>query len=109
VQGSEVEALTGRNVFAFAGIASPDRFFASLGEAGVVLTGTAEFPDHHPFSVSEVRGLLAKAAGMDAVAVTTPKDAVRLPAELRAEVCVIGVDIVWDDPAAIEALLVKLC
>jgi tetraacyldisaccharide 4'-kinase len=108
VQGPEADALAGRRVFAFAGVASPDRFFASLREAGVVLAGTAGFPDHHPFTAKELRRLLAEAARTGAVAVTTPKDAVRLPAELRAEVRVIGVGIVWDDPAAIETLLANL-
>ena len=105
VQGPEVEALAGRRVFAFAGIASPDRFFASLGAAGLLLAGTAAFPDHHPFTPGELHRLLAEAARLGAVAVTTPKDAVRLPADLRTEVRVIGVGIAWDDPAAIEALL----
>jgi tetraacyldisaccharide 4'-kinase len=108
VQGPEVAALAGSRVFAFAGIASPDRFFANLGEAGVVLAGTARFPDHHRFTPGELHRLLAEAARTGAIAVTTPKDAVRLPAELRAKVRVIGVGIVWDDPAAIEALLANL-
>jgi tetraacyldisaccharide 4'-kinase len=49
--------------------------------------------------------VLAEAARLDAVPVTTPKDAVRLPAVLRAEVRVADVAIAWEDPAAIEALL----
>jgi tetraacyldisaccharide 4'-kinase len=106
--GPELDALAGHRVFAFAGIASPEKFFATLGEAGVVLAGHEAFPDHHPYTVREVRRLLDTAAKLDAVPVTTPKDAVRLPADLRAEVRVGGVEIIWDDPAAIEALLSNL-
>jgi hypothetical protein len=40
---------------------------------------------------------------MDAVPVTTPKDAMRLQA--GANVHVVGVHLVWEDAAAIESLL----
>jgi tetraacyldisaccharide 4'-kinase len=105
VHGPEVDALAGHKVLAFAGIASPGKFFATLGDAGVVLAGRRGFPDHHRYTNAELRHVLAEAARLNAVPVTTPKDAVRLPAVLRAEVRVAGVAIAWEDPAAIEALL----
>jgi tetraacyldisaccharide 4'-kinase len=108
VHGPEVDAFVGRRAFAFAGLASPEKFFATLGEAGVVLAGRVGFPDHHPYTDSELRRLLDQAARLDAVPVTTPKDAVRLPAALLAEVRVVDVAIAWEDPATIEALLSSL-
>jgi tetraacyldisaccharide 4'-kinase len=108
VHGPEVDALAGRKVLAFAGIASPEKFFATLAEAGVVLAGRKGFPDHHPYTDAELRHLLAEAARLDAVPVTTRKDAVRLPAARLAEVRVAGVAIAWEDPAAIEGLLSSL-
>lgn len=97
--------LAGRRVFAFAGIGIPEKFFAGLGAAGAVLAGTAAFADHHPYTRAELRRLLARAAACGALPVTTPKDAVRLPADLRASVRVAGVRLVWDDPAALDLLL----
>ena len=108
VHGPEANALAGRRVLAFAGIASPDKFFTTLGEAGVVLAGRVGFPDHHPYTDAELHRLLAQAARLGAVPVTTRKDAVRLPAARRADVRVVDVAIVWDDPAAIEGLLLRL-
>ena len=37
--------------------------------------------------------------------VTTPKDAVRLPAAWRERVRVVGVSLDWDDPPALDRLL----
>jgi tetraacyldisaccharide 4'-kinase len=105
VQDDAIAALRGRRVLAFAGIARPDKFFAPLADVGAVVVEQAGFPDHHPFTRAELERLLARAAALDAIPVTTPKDAVRLPPDLRARVTVIGVGLAWDDDAALDALL----
>ncbi len=99
------EALAGRRVFAFAGIARPSKFHATLADAGAVVVGTRDFADHHRFRAGELAGVLAEAARLGAVAVTTPKDAVRLPEGVRAKVEVLGVGLAWEDEAGLEALL----
>ncbi len=108
VPGPEIAAHAGTRVLAFAGIATPEKFFAGLERAGVVLAERVAFPDHHPFTERELDGILARARALGVRAVTTPKDAVRIPAALRAAVDVIGVGLRWEDPAAIEALLSAL-
>jgi tetraacyldisaccharide 4'-kinase len=107
VPGTEVADLAGRKVVAFAGIASPDKFFATMRDAGAMLAGTASFPDHHRYTEHELRHLLDQAARLGAVPATTPKDAVRLPAVIRRQVHIIGVTLAWDDPASIETLLLR--
>ena len=110
IASPEVTALVARPVFAFAGIASPDKFFTTLREAGAVLAGTASFPDHHSYTDRELHHLLEQAARLGAVPATTPKDAVRLPADIRRQVHIVGVTLAWDDPASLEALLLRtLC
>jgi len=103
--GPEVTAWAGRPVLAFAGIASPDKFFATLREAGAVLAGSVPFPDHHAYSDRDLGMLLDRARELGAVPATTPKDAVRLPEAIRRQVRVIGVTLAWEDPAPLEALL----
>ena len=103
--GPEVAAFVGRRVFAFAGIARPEKFFSMLAEAGVVVAGTMSFPDHHPFSPADLRRVTAEAARIGAAPVTTPKDAVRLPDAYRERIGVVGVSLGWADPAALDALL----
>jgi tetraacyldisaccharide 4'-kinase len=107
VPAPEIATLAGQRVLAFAGIAMPDKFFAMLREAGIVLAGSVPFPDHHAFGERDLRRLAADAARLDAIPVTTPKDAVRLPAAFRDVVRVVGVTLAWDDPAKLEALLAR--
>jgi tetraacyldisaccharide 4'-kinase len=52
--------------------------------------------------------VLDAAQRLRAIPVTTPKDAVRLPAAMRVLVHVAGVGLTWEDPAMIEALLAGL-
>jgi tetraacyldisaccharide 4'-kinase len=103
VQDVGIAEICGRRVLAFAGIAFPEKFFAGLERAGVIVAGRAAFADHHAFVEKELAGLVQKAREMDAVLVTTPKDAVRLPA--GGDVHVVDVRLAWEDPAALERLL----
>jgi len=103
--GPDAASLAAQRVIAFAGIGRPEKFFAMLREAGIVVAACHGFADHHPYSERELRPLLAEADRLGALPVTTPKDAVRLPASLRAAVRVVGVRLVWRDESQIEALL----
>ncbi len=108
VQDATIDALKGQRVLAIAGIARPAKFFDPLARAGVLVLETRAFPDHHAFTRAELKAVLDRGAETGAVVVTTPKDAVRLPADLRARLTVVGVRLDWDDAAGIEALLAGL-
>lgn len=98
-------ALDGERVFAFCGIGRPGKFFETVAAAGADLAGSRSFPDHHVFSPYEIGQLRAAAAAHGARPITTAKDAVRLPVEMRAQVDVLGVRLMWRDEAALERLL----
>ncbi|MBL27951.1 MAG: tetraacyldisaccharide 4'-kinase [Rhodospirillaceae bacterium] len=101
----EPEALGGRDVVAFAGIGRPAKFFETLEGLGCRLVARHAFPDHHPYRRDEVTRLIDEAAKANALAVTTAKDAVRLPVDLRQAVTVCEVALRWTDSTGIQALL----
>jgi tetraacyldisaccharide 4'-kinase len=76
-----VATSPGSPVFAAAGIARPERFFADLAGAGWQVAGSLAFRDHHHFTAADIARIedAAAAAGARAI-VTTAKDAVRLEA-----------------------------
>jgi tetraacyldisaccharide 4'-kinase len=75
VTGSVVK----ESCFAFCGIARPDSFFADLASAGITLTGTMSFPDHHTYTNNDIRRLLALRQRHNATSfLTTEKDAINL-------------------------------
>lgn len=77
IQPENLAALRGKQVFAFAGLANNEQFFAMLREHGVALIGTRDFPDHHAYDRSEIASIKELARGADVI-VTTEKDAVKL-------------------------------
>ena len=93
--------LIGRPVLAFAGIANPQKFFATLAGIGAQVAETAVFPDHWLFRPREVDRLLARAARRGLTLVCTEKDLVRLPAECADDVRTLPVTLGFDDPAAV--------
>lgn len=107
-QDPSIAALAGRNVLAFAGIALPEKFFEPLRVAGAVLVGVRSFPDHHPYRQEELMALLREARARNAILVTTPKDAVRLPPTVCGQVTVIGVGLTWRQPDLIDQFLDKV-
>jgi tetraacyldisaccharide 4'-kinase len=93
--GDAAAAFAGRRVAAFAGIGRPEKFFATLERCGAVLVARAPFPDHHRFAAAELQRLADMARDADATLATTAKDAVRLPASMRAQVMVLPVRAVF--------------
>ncbi|MSP00167.1 MAG: tetraacyldisaccharide 4'-kinase [Acetobacteraceae bacterium] len=105
-QGPEIAALAGRRAIAFTAIAIPDKFFLGLKRAGVLLVGSESFGDHHRFTAVELARLEGISRLMDAILVTTPKDAVKLPTGMNVKI--IDVHISWAGETAIESLLDRL-
>ncbi len=70
--------LKSARVLAVAGIANPTRFTSLLVELGAQIVATRVYPDHHAFTESDARAILADADRLGARIVTTEKDWVRL-------------------------------
>jgi len=100
--------LIGRPVLAFAGIANPEKFFATLSGIGAQVVETATFPDHWRFRRREIERLAARAARRRLTLVCTEKDFVRLPASLADETQVLPVTLGFEAPAAVAAWLTGL-
>jgi tetraacyldisaccharide 4'-kinase len=99
-------------VIGFAGIARPEKFFATLRNNGARLIDTRAFPDHHRYRERDARRLLKAAKEQNAMLVTTEKDFVRLAdeedtalGELRHRCRPFPIAVEFDDAAAVKDLL----
>ncbi|MEM8877704.1 MAG: tetraacyldisaccharide 4'-kinase [Pseudomonadota bacterium] len=75
--GETLKTLRGKPLIAFAGIARPEKFFATLRAANLDVVESHSFPDHHAFSADDAEKLVAAAIAIEATLITTEKDAVR--------------------------------
>jgi len=78
--GAAAELPPGTGVYAFCGIGNPASFRRTLEGQGLRILGWEAFRDHHPYRAGELERLARAAAAAGAgAAVTTAKDAVRIP------------------------------
>jgi tetraacyldisaccharide 4'-kinase len=101
--------VKGQNVMAFAGIADPEKFYATLRSIGANIVKTRSFPDHHAFAESELKSLMDDAG--DLLLVTTEKDAVRISglsgfqAQFLDRLITVPVQIILSDDAVMKRAL----
>lgn len=98
---------TGMKVVAFAGIAHPDQFFATLRSLGAEVLEQHALADHATLPPQLLTRLLATARRNEAQLVTTEKDAVRLPSEARAEVMTLPVRLTVADWDALDQAMAR--
>ena len=97
--------LIGREVVAFAGIARPEKFYATLRRIGALVVATRDFADHHMFTAREIESLKEEAARRGALLATTDKDRVRLNARLAQSIFTLPVTLRFEDLAAVQGVL----
>lgn len=88
------------NIFAFSGIANPQRFYQMLDTSGINITATRDFDDHHSYSTRDIVAISSQAAEHDCSAlITTEKDMVKLtlPHTFSLPVFVPVLDYSFDD------------
>jgi tetraacyldisaccharide 4'-kinase len=99
--------LFGKPVYAFAGIGRPAKFRDTLIAAGAMVEGWAEFPDHFPYELDDLKELIAAAEEKQALIVTTAKDHVRLPPSLKEKVKAFRITLHWQNQEEVATALLE--
>jgi tetraacyldisaccharide 4'-kinase len=98
----------GERVLAFAGIADPSRFFATLRAQGADVIRGEALGDHETLSETLLRRLEMEADQAGAQLVTTEKDAARLPPQWRAKVLTLVVRLQVEDWSEMDTAFDRL-
>ena len=86
------EQISGK-IMAFAGMGYPEKFLRTLKEIGCDVKDFMTYPDHHPYTITEIQQLLKKAKQLKVPLVTTEKDHVRIPVVYRSQILALPVEI----------------
>ena len=98
-----LQVLRGAHVLAFAGIARPDAFEATLSGLGAEITTFRTYPDHYSYSIADLKVLLDESARSASLLVTTEKDGVKLKGIAPAGIWMIRIEMVIAEREAWEA------
>lgn len=102
------DEIKDKQLFAFAGIGRPEKFFHTLRDLGGHLSTTQSFADHHAFTALElekIRQLASSKTREPQTPVTTEKDAVRIPQGALPGLVVLRVSLKLDEPEKLAALI----
>jgi tetraacyldisaccharide 4'-kinase len=97
--------LSGKSCLAFAGIAKPEEFFASLCGFGFRCIEEVPLADHQEYTPEILNRLLVSCHNHDLL-VTTEKDAVKLSSVNFSKPCYqVGVNLIFEDVSPLNKLL----
>ena len=104
-----VAKLQGQPVLAVSGIGRPEKFSATLLQAGAQIVAERAFGDHHAYTAGDVASLVTEAKARDCLIATTEKDLVKLeplwPGAERHRLLPVPVSLVLAEPERIAAML----
>ncbi len=110
--GAAVEQLREQKVVALSGIGRPEKFAATLREAGATIVAEQAHGDHHAYGQADVAAAIAAAQEHSALIATTEKDWTKLaslwPADRHQALIVVPVSLIFEEPADIAGLLAPL-
>ena len=92
---------------AFAGIGYPDKFFNLLDKMGFNVIERLSYPDHHSYSNQEIEMLLEKAKNKQAQLITTEKDLVKFPKNVKKNIQPLKIRLELDWTAMVNKALKK--
>lgn len=101
-------AIDGQRIFGFAGMGRPEKFMRTMYLMGAEIAGFHTFPDHYPYKKIDLEEILKVAKRLNAKAVTTRKDFMRIPPEYHLDITPIDVTLEIEDEDGIKEILSPL-
>ena len=100
--------LQNEDVVAFCAIARPQKFYDSLTEKGLKIVAKISFADHYLYSEQDLKNILQRATDLQAVAITTEKDYVKIPKQLHLMFHLVRAEVEFAEAEALLDLIKKI-
>ena len=101
-------SLKNKVVIGFSGIAHPEKFLTTLKHLGANVIRFEAFPNHKPFKIKALKILISEAKKHKAILITTEKDYVRIPKNLKSNFHALTVNLELANQQLLLEKLVKV-
>lgn len=89
--------FSGKKLFAFCGLAYPQKFFSTLTENGLDVVETRSFPDHYFYNKTDLEKMCDEAEKNKLQLITTKKDSIKFPLNFQKRIPYLDIDLEFDD------------
>ncbi|MDR0630469.1 MAG: tetraacyldisaccharide 4'-kinase [Holosporales bacterium] len=96
--------IENNKVIGFCGLGYPEKFRKTLIAEKLEIVDFIAFPDHHPYTITEIQKLIKAAKNADAKLVTTMKDYVKVPDIFKNEMLTVRVQLKLQDETFADLL-----
>lgn len=108
IKAKNIEKFSGKKLFAFCGLAYPDKFFSFLENQGLNVVDREGFMDHHFYKISELDFLMKEAQKQGAKLVTTKKDWVKFPSNFKRKIDYLDIELELENKGFIKDEIQKI-
>ena len=103
-----ISTLKKKKTIAFAGIAHPSNFFKLLSKNNFNVIEELSFPDHYRYTENDIEQILIKCKKSSAIPITTRKDFVKIPENLKKRFSVLDINVKFNKKSFFNFLNKKI-
>ncbi len=107
IMPKNLEKFYGKKLFAFCGLAYPQKFFELLRKNDLNVVKTLPFPDHYHYKKRDLEEIIFAAEKENLVAVATKKDWVKFPKDFQKKIAFLDIELEFEDVDLIKNELKK--
>ncbi len=97
IMPKNLEKFYGKKLFAFCGLAYPQKFFELLKANDLNVVKTLPFPDHYNYKKHDLEAIIFAAEKENLMAVATKKDWVKFPKEFQKRIAFLDIELEFED------------
>jgi len=103
-----IELFWQKKLFAFCGLAYPEKFFQLLKKHNLQLSETKVFADHYAYSNADLQKIINHSKSFGLTPITTKKDWVKFSAEIQQQIAYLDIELIFDNEESLVKMIKKI-